>query len=195
MATAAASGVEAALLTYEEYLTEGEINRRYDIIEGVRVYMSSPTWKHQRAVFRLTQILGKFEEESGQGVIVPAPSDVLIRRRPLQVRQPDVLFISHARLAQIGGPPDGGVLEVAPELVVEVLSPSETRRDREDKIRDYTRIGVSECWVVDLNARAVESLLLLPAGPQTRAVYAEGETLCSAAFPELTALVADVFAP
>ena len=64
-----------------------------------------------------------FEQRSGLGVIVSAPYDVLIRRVPkLQTRQPDALFVSHARLAQGGGIPEIGPLEVAPELVVEIIS-------------------------------------------------------------------------
>jgi Uma2 family endonuclease len=54
--------------------------------------------------------------------------DVVIRAEPLRVRQPDALFISNERLDQVGGEPEHGPLKAAPELVVEILSPSETRK-------------------------------------------------------------------
>ena len=76
--------------------------------------------------------------ECGLGTTVSAPYDVLIRRFPkLQTRQPDLLFVSHARLAQGGGIPVKGLLGAAPELVVEIVSDSETQRILGDKIADY----------------------------------------------------------
>ena len=76
------------------------------------------TWRNRRGYTRA----------SGVGKVITAPYDVLIRRLPkLQTRQPDVLLISWARLAQGGGVPKVGPLPVARELVVEILSDSETQ--------------------------------------------------------------------
>ena len=93
---------------------------------------------------------------------------MLIRRIPkLQTRQPDALFISHARLAEGGGIPEIGPLEIAPELVVEIISTSETQRRLNDKLTDYVAIGIDECWVVRPEERTVEVLALTPLGPQS----------------------------
>lgn len=125
-----------------------------------------------------------------------APFDVLIRRVPkLQTRQPDVLFISFARLAQVGGKPAKGPLAIAPELVVEIISDSETERIVEEKIADYREIGVEECWLARPDARTVELRRLTPDGSQMLGVFDETEPFASRVFPSRSVSVADVFLP
>ncbi len=183
-------------LTYEAYMAEPITEGRYDIINGVRIFMPGGTYRHQRIASNIGRLFYYFEQQSGLGNIVSAPYDVLIRRRPrLQTRQPDVLFVSHARLAQGGGIPEIGPLEVAPELVVEIISDSETQRRLNDKLMDYIAIGVDECWVVRPNERTVEVLALTPDGPQSVRVYTEPEMITSRIFATLSAATADIFAP
>lgn len=182
------------LLTYEQYMTEGEINKRYDIIDGVR-YFSTPTRRHQRMVGNTLRCLSDYERAFGGGEVLPAPTDVLISRNPLRTRQPDVLFISNEQLARCAEETDPTPLEAAPELVVEILSPSETRRVREDKIRDYCAIGVKECWVVNMDSETVEVLRLSPDGAMSGAVYDKTQTLQSVMFSDLTVAIEDIFAP
>lgn len=156
--------------------------------------MAGATWRHQRVAQNIGRVLERYERE-GIGLTVSAPFDVLIRRFPkLQTRQPDVLFISHRRLAQGGGIPETGPLEAVPELVVEVISNSETQRILGDKLADYLEIGVDECWVVRPDAGTVEVLALSADGARTVAVYGGAESVVSVALPGLTAAVADVFA-
>ena len=125
-----------------------------------------------------------------------APFDVLIRRVPkLQTRQPDLLLISWARLAEGGGIPKVGPLPIAPELVVEIISDSETARILGDKIADYDDIGVDKCWVVRPDTRTVEVLRLTPGGSPSVAVYDDTQTVMSQVFPSLAVPVAEVLAP
>src|SRR5437016_6335720 len=98
-------------LTYDEYMAEGEINRRYDIVEGVRQFMPGPIWAHQRRVGDAFAILRRFELASGIGYALVAPLDLVIKRNPLQTRQPDALFITLETLSKAGGPPEKGALE------------------------------------------------------------------------------------
>lgn len=185
-----------ALLTYEAYMAEPQVEGRYDIINGVRIFMAGGTYRHQRIAGNISRLLYHYEQTTGLGVTVSAPFDVLIRQIPkLQTRQPDVLFVSQARLAQGGGIPDIGPLPVAPELVVEIISTSEPRRIIGDKIADYCNAGVEECWVVRPDARTVEVLELTPAGSQSVAVYEDTQALASHVFPTLTVPIAEVFAP
>ena len=188
--------VPAATLTYEAYMAEPEVQGRYDIVNGVRIIMPGATWRHQRIAKHIEKAFDRYEEQAGIGLNVSAPFDVLIRRFPkLQTRQPDVLFVSHARLARVGGVPETGPLQVAPELVVEVISDSETQRILEDKIADYIAIGVDECWVVRPDARTVEVLALTPGGARSVAVYTDGQAVVSGVFAGLAVAVAEVFAP
>ncbi len=185
--------VAAPTLTYAQYLAEGEINRRYEILDGVRHWMSNPTVRRQDVLFNVAAALKSFGRESGRGRMVVAACDVLITDNPLRVRQPDVLFISHGRF---GGrdPLDPDALDPAPELVVEILSPSDTRGVLSGKLRDYCSVDVRECWVVNLALQTVEVLRLTPEGEQPVAVYGGGEAVQSSSFPSLSVRVTDVFA-
>ncbi len=187
---------QANELTYDAYMAEPETEGRYNIINGVREYMAGASYRHQRVSKNISKVFDRYEETLGLGVTVYAPFDVLIRRFPkLQTRQPDVLFISQARMAQGGGVPVKGPFNAAPELVVEIVSDSETQRILGDKIADYITIGVEECWVVRPGDGTVEVLRLTPGGAQNAAVYGDGQAAVSRVFPGLSVAVAEVFAP
>ena len=183
----------APALTYAQYLAEGEINRRYDILNGVRIWMPNPTVRHQDILFNIGTALKAFSRISGAGRMVVAACDVLISYEPLHVRQPDVLFISHARFGD-RDPLDLSALDPAPELVVEILSPSDTNRVLADKIRDFSRVDVRECWIVNLGAQTVEVLRLTPEGEHSLAIYGVSESVRSGVFPGLLVPVIDIFA-
>lgn len=184
----------SAEVTYEMYLTEGTVEGRYDIVDGARIPMPGATWEHQEIVGNIFVVFRDYQKGKNRGRALMAPFDVLIRRMPrLQTRQPDVLFISLARLAQ-GGIPQKGFLAVAPELVVEVISDSETKQRVEDKLKDYVEIGVSECWRVWPETRTVEVLRLNAGGYEVAATYGENETVQSLTFLDLKVSVAAIFA-
>lgn len=186
----------APTLTYEAYMAEPEVEGRYDIINGVRIFMPGATYRHQRIANNVGRSLYHYEQRSNQGVIVSAPFDVLIRRFPkLQTRQPDVLFASHKRIAEAGGIPEVGPLEAAPELVIEIISDSETQRRLNEKLTDYIHIGVDECWVVRHDGQTVEVLALSRDGISSIAIYTMGQAVTSVVFPGLVVPVEEVFAP
>src|SRR5205085_720051 len=97
----------------------------------------------------------------------------------LRTRQPDIFFITKERLSQNDTVLERGPLEVAPELVVEVISLSETPRTIGDKIEDFREAGVQECWVVGPNSETVQVLRLSSEGVETIRTYAFGETVQS----------------
>jgi Uma2 family endonuclease len=189
---------ETQLLTYEQYVDEF-MNERptlqpYAIIEGVRTFMNSPPLIHQRIIIRLIALLLAYEEAHHSGIVVACPIDVVIRRVPkLQARQPDVLFITNARLEQAGGVRMEGPIEAAPELVIEVLSGRKRLHTVQEKLEDYRSIGVEEAWLVSSEAETVQILRLSAEGTETVAVYANGQTLQSRVFPDLTMALADIF--
>lgn len=179
-------------LTYADYMAEGEVVARYDIINGERIYMTQPTDRHQDIAANIFEGFRAYVRQTRRGRAKFAPCDILITSDPLKTRQPDVLLISTARYA--GREPQSAYpYDPAPELVVEVLSPSETRRIQQDKIRDYCKVGVQECWMVSPEAETVEVLRITLDGPVRKAVYAMGEIVTSLAFPELSLALEAIF--
>ncbi len=187
-------------MTYEEYLASPEEMRRYDILDGWKVYrcygeaqMTNPTIRHQRVQTRIARAFERYEESTRMGLTVTSPCDVLIRRRPTRTRQPDVLFISHARLAG-RSLDDPTPLSPAPELVVEIVSPSDRPSVLAAKIADYKSVDVREVWVVRTENRTVEVVRLSADEIETVGTYGPGETAVSVAFDGLTADVNGIFA-
>ncbi len=189
-----AEPVQTKRLTYEEYLNEPEINAPYEIIDGELFLMPGPEWIHQRLVGNVYQLLVRFEKETKRGFALVSPFDVVVSRSPLRTRQPDVLFITNEQLNQAGGEPVGRPLERAPELVVEVLSPSETPRSLNGKLEDFRRVGVREVWLISSYAETVQVVRLTENAVETVAAYAYGQTVDSLSVPGLSVAVADIFA-
>ena len=105
-----------------------------------------------------------------------APLDVILSN--FDVVQPDLIFVSNARAHIIQD-----YIRGAPDLLVEILSPSTERRDRVVKRNLYARHGVGEYWLVDPYAKTITVLILGADGYDTRAVYGEGDTLASPTLP------------
>lgn len=137
--------------TYEDYKRLPDDGLRYEIMGGVLYMTPAPGFDHQYIVTRLLVLLEKFVSEHQLGLVLVAPFEV---RLPdiAQVVQPDLLFIAAGREPSPGDPFFTG----APDLVVEVLSPSTTRTDRVVKFSAYERAGVREYWLVNPQSRIVE---------------------------------------
>ena len=188
---------EPSRLTYErylqEFLTEPVTMQPSEIIDGVRIYMTSPNWWHQKIAFALAKMLDQYQLAGVRGQVLQSPLDIMILASPLRVRQPDLFFITNQKLADAGGAPNLGPLMAAPELVIEILSPSETRRILNAKIADFCTIGVGECWVISPEAETVEVLRLSLDGPIREALYGSGQLIQSLMFPDLTLALDDIF--
>ena len=116
-----------------------------------------------------------------------APFDIVFSNH--DVVQPDVLFVSNDRLDIIT--PDN--IQGAPDLVIEVLSPSTAHRDRTFKRSLYARHGVPEFWLVDTDAHTIEVLLLGSNGYDEVATYGAGQTLTSPTLTGFNLSTDDVF--
>jgi Uma2 family endonuclease len=134
-----------------ELLPEVE-GTRYEIIDGELYVSKSPDWRHQYACVEIGRVLQEWNHRTGAGLAIFAPGLIFASDDNVV---PDVVWVSRARLAAVVDAQ--GHLRAAPELVVEVLSPGELneRRDRDLKLRLYSRQGVHEYWIVDWRARTV----------------------------------------
>ena len=195
---------ETRPMTYEEYMAGPEEMRRYDILDGIKQYrlygenqVASPTRTHQRIQGNIYIPFREWEIDAQTGEVIPPPCDVLITRNPkLRTRQPDMLFISRARLDKNLSPDTADPLFPAPELVVEILSPSDKPGVLAAKISDYQAVDVKELWVVRSGPKTVEVLILSPnAAPVSAGVYGVGQRAQSVIFAGLSADVSKVFAP
>ena len=191
----ATAGVKT--LSFDAWLALPETKQRCEVVDGVLLMPPSPMGEHQWLDLEIATWLKIFVTREGLGIVVPAPYDVLIRREPLRVRQPDVMVVN-AELTGISRPADlvgRAFLESPPLLVVEVLSPSNTRRDVEERLADYRSIGVPECWLARFSARTVEVLRLSGDGVAVLGVYGMGDVLRSEALPGFELPIADIFGP
>ena len=129
----------------------------------------------------------QFVTENRLGRVYQAPFDVVLSN--MDVVQPDLLFVSNARAHVV----TAANVQGAPDLVVEILSPSTAERDRTLKRRLYARHGVSEYWIVDTEARSVTVLLLREGGFEVAGTYGEGDILTSPTLPGFELRVDDIF--
>lgn len=188
-------------MTYEEYLASPEEMARYDIIDGWKVYslfgakhLPGPTTQHQDIVLNLGEALRAYQRSAKTGRVIIAPRDILITKRPIRTRQPDVMFISSARREKNPSPNDATPLAPAPELVIEIVSPSDKPSVLSAKIADYRAVQVNEVWVVRSEDRTVEKVVLSEEEIKTVASYGTGQSVISTAFPNLRVAVDDIFA-
>lgn len=135
--------------TYEDYCLLPE-DRRYELIGGELFMVPSPSVIHQRVAANLEAILRAFVKNRNLGEVLDAPLDVVLS--PHDVVQPDIVFISRER----GHIVTDANLQGAPDLVIEILSPSTAERDRGLKRKLYARHGVRELWLVNAGAQTVE---------------------------------------
>lgn len=187
-------------MTYEEYLASPEEMSRLDIIDGWKVYrlygekqLANPTRDHQDIQGNIYVAFRSYALATRQGRAIQAPCDVRITQRPLRKRQPDVLLISSSRLAQNLPPSNPAPLSPAPELIVEIVSPSDKPSVLAAKIADYRAVDVQEAWVVRSGPRTVEVLRLTVDEIESVRTYGLEEAVTSFSFPELTVAVNDIF--
>lgn len=187
-------------MTYEEYMASPEEMARYDILDGWKVYRrygeeqsTNPTREHQEIQGNLYIAFRTFAAANRQCKAIQAPCDVKITRLPLHNRQPDILLISKKRLAQNSPPNNPAPLSPAPELVVEILSPSDKATVLAAKIADYHAADVQEVWIARSENQTIEIIRLSIDEIESQGVYGFGQSAASTVFERLAVLVDTIF--
>ena len=126
---------------------------RYEIVDGELHVSKVPDWHHQYVCDGIVSALRVWSRQTGAGIALSAPGVVFADDEDAV---PDVVWFSWERFA--AAVDEAGHFRRAPELVVEVLSPGpkNERRDRELKLKLYSRQGVREYWIVDWRTRTVQ---------------------------------------
>ena len=133
-------------LTYADVQAMPPDGNRYEIIDEELVVSAAPNKKHQRWSYLLTRMVGNVVDDGQLGEVYTAPVDVrLFPGRDTPIVQPDLIFIRSDRLHIFGS----DLVEGAPDLVVEILSPSTRTLDLTRKAQLYAEAGVPEYWVAD----------------------------------------------
>lgn len=140
-----------ARITWQDTLLMPEDGKRYEAIDGELYVTAAPMRRHQRVSGNLVAVLSKLLDEPGHGWVYHAPIGVEFPETEEGV-QPDIVFVSRQRAQRLVKEGIRG----APDLVVEILSPSTAGRDRTIKKKLYERQGVGQYWVVDPDAESVE---------------------------------------
>jgi Uma2 family endonuclease len=142
---------EDSLMTGEELFRRPDLNP-CELING-RVVPTMPTGRgHGSSEAKITTRLATYAEAAGRGEVMTGEVGIYIRREPDTVRAADILFISRERLARCA---PSGYLDVAPELVVEVFSPTDRWSKVMEKLEDYFSAGVDRVWVLIPDLRRV----------------------------------------
>ena len=172
-------------LEYDDYVRLPDDGKRYEILDGELYVTPAPSPLHQRVSKRLQRKLEDHFEARGLGEVFDAPIDMILGRH--DVAQPDILVVTNP--AQISG----RGIEGAPLLVVEVLSPSTRRHDRDVKMARYAALAIPHYWIVDPEGRSI-TCYRLEGNSYHSILTGEGDTwLTLADWPDLTISLADLW--
>jgi Uma2 family endonuclease len=175
-------------LTYEDLQSFPEDNLRRELIDGELIVTAAPATRHQRVVAKLVHRLYAYCEEHG-GEVLPAPFDVYFS--DTNVVEPDVVFVRAENRFRL----EKKFLRAAPDLAVEVSSPTTRRLELVRKRELYERFGVPEYWFVDLDADRVEVYRLHQNRYGHPLLFARGETIGMPQAPGLALSVDDLLGP
>ena len=165
---------------------------RYEIIDGDLYVSRQPDESHQYTCTVFTFALHGWSAQTGAGLTAGAPGLVFTEDNDVI---PDLVWISHERRALARD--EKGHYRIAPELVIEVLSPGSVneRRDRDLKLNLYSRQGVQEYWIADWRQHLVEVYRREDEGLRLVTTLSDSDVLTSPLLPGFACPVASLWAP
>ncbi len=177
--------IAAPALTLEEFSQLPRDGQRHEITEGRLITMPPPKSLHARIGLAVLKALQAHLQKKGKADVMPEVGYIL-SLDPLTVRQPDVSVLSNDRISAT--PPDS-YFQGAPELAIEVVSPSDSAEDLELKAAQYLQSGSVEVWIIYPKTKTVH---VHHSGGQVRILRAI-DVLDSTALPGFSMKVADLF--
>lgn len=175
-------------LTYEDLRAFPDDNLRRELIDGELIVTAAPATRHQRVVAKLVHRLYAYCEEHG-GEVLPAPFDIYFSET--NVVEPDVVYVRPENRGRF----ERRFFRSAPDLVVEVSSPSARRLELIRKRELYERFAVPEYWFVDLEAERVEVYRLEQDRYGHPLLFARGETVDTPQAPGFALAIDDLLGP
>ena len=179
---------DKVLLTADDLLNMPDDGRCYELLDGELVEMSPPGGEHGAVSFEVGFTIGAHVKAHNLGKVLTNDPGIILSRHPDRVRGPDICFIARERIPSEGIPK--GYLEIIPDLVVEVISPSDSAVSVQEKIEEWLQAGVRLVLAVYPNTRSVVAYRSLS---EVR-VYTEADTLEGApVLPDFRCPVAELF--
>lgn len=175
------------VLTYDDYCELPNDRNRYEILDGELSVTPAPRTKHQSISGHLYRILSNHIEANRLGEIYAAPTDVILA--PTTVVQPDLVFVGNDRLGII----TERAIEGAPNLVVEILSPTTERMDRQVKAQLYAKYQVPHFWIIDPDRQSLEAQELAIDQYQLVVKAQNSDVFVPSLFPGLSIQLADLW--
>jgi Uma2 family endonuclease len=174
------------VITYEEWLKMPEAEGIEEVVQGEIRKMPPNKIIHADVVENLADLL-KAQVDRKTVQVRVSTFGLVIRRDPVTTRVPDIAVFIRKNVVE-----QDGYIHSAPELVVEVLSPANTRAERTEKLTDYESLGIPEVWVVSPEAQTVEVLLLKDGRLSTAVLLREGQ-LRPSQFPGASIDIASIW--
>jgi Uma2 family endonuclease len=140
-------------VTADELLAMPDDGWRYELVKGELIRMSPTGQEHGELTLNLSSPLHYFVKRNKLGVVCAAETGFILNHNPDTVRAPDTAFISRERFDKIGR--TWKYWDEAPDLAVEVLSPSDTVKHVKDMVSDWLKSGSKTVWVVNPKLRTV----------------------------------------
>lgn len=174
-------------VTYEEWLQMPEVSEgREEVVNGEIIYMPPCKAPHALLIENLQDEL-RPQLPRKQFRMLTGSFGLVIRKKPLTCREPDLAVFEWSTVDL-----QDGYFHSPPQLVIEVISPSENYKRKSEKLRDYESIGVPEGWLFDPERRTVEILPLKNGQLRRTAILAEG-ILKPRAFPNVQIDIAQIW--
>lgn len=176
----------SGLLTGDDLSDMGDIGAA-ELVRGELVFMSPTNYVHGILESRFDNILGNFVRQYKLGEVMVGEVGIYTQRNPDTVRGADVAFISYERLSKVKSP---NYLDIAPELVVEILSPANRWGEISEKTDEYFAIGVQTVWIADPKRRQIFAYI----SPTTVERFKiEDRIVCENILPGFSVSVAELF--
>jgi Uma2 family endonuclease len=177
-------------ITVEEYFEHyPETAQPMELINGEVIMSPAPKRTHQFATGRLFALMLNFVLEHDLGTVENSPNDVVFDE--LNTVQPDVFYVAKDNTrCKIT---EDDYWEGAPDLCVEVLSPSTAKQDRDKKFKLYETHGVREYWIVSPSVYTIEIYILENGTFKQQGVYDINDTISPVILPDLKIAVSNLF--
>ena len=174
------------LLSFEEFLALPDDGNKHELNRGELVVMPPPSSGHALTIHCIQRLLNPYVSETGIGLVFVEAGYLLTREPEKTARQPDISFLSMAR---VKATPHDQLFAGAPDLAIEVVSPGNDAEELDEKVAQYLAFGSKEVWVVYPKTR---SILIHQAGGRVRKLN-DQDTITTDLFPGWSARVADFF--